>query len=303
MGFVSDMVDTIAGAAGDLVGGAVEAVTTNPALALIAGGMTMGATGLLGAAGAAGTVAEGAAATGWAGGSSSLIGDFIGGSGAFGATAAAEAAGAGMGVGAGWAGGGSLIADFATGAGTAAGGAGIASQAGSIWDTAKNVYNTGKNVSSIYQGLSNVLSPGQSPQAAQAGADPYAAYRPAAASALNTLMSNPSQITQTPGYQFGMNQGVQALNRTMAQTGQTQSGGQQVALSQYGQQYAGQQLTAQQETLGKMSGAFQSPSAGQDAYTQAQTNQGKATVAGYQDIAAGLGSIFGNQTSTSSFWG
>lgn len=296
MGFVSDIVDTVVGAAGDLVGGAVSAVTSNPVLALVAGGMTMGATGLLGAVGSAGMAAEGAAATGWAGGGS-LIGDFVGGTGAFGATAAAEAAGAGMGIGAGWAGGGSLIGDFAAGIGTAAGTGGLASQAGSIWGTTKDVLSTAKNVNSIYQGLNNVMNPGQSPQAAQAGADPYAAYRPAAASALNTLMSNPSQITQTPGYQFGMNQGAETLNRTMAKTGQTQSGGQQVALSQYGQDYAQQQLLAQQNMLGNMSGAFQNPATGQSAYNQAQTAQGQAKQAGMADVIQGSTDLF------KSFWG
>lgn len=47
-------------------------------------------------------------------------------------------------------------------------------------------------------------------------------------------------IQSQPGYQFGMNQGLNALNANYASTGQGPSGAQQVALQGYGQQYAGQ---------------------------------------------------------------
>ena len=49
-----------------------------------------------------------------------------------------------------------------------------------------------------------------------------------------------SALQNYPGYQFGLNQGVQALDRSAASTGTLLSGGQLKAAQQYGQQYAQQ---------------------------------------------------------------
>jgi hypothetical protein len=46
-------------------------------------------------------------------------------------------------------------------------------------------------------------------------------------------------IKAQPGYQFGMNQGQQALERRFSSTGIGQSGGENIALAGYGQAYAG----------------------------------------------------------------
>lgn len=56
------------------------------------------------------------------------------------------------------------------------------------------------------------------------------------------LMDNPGSITSDPGYQFGLNQGTNALNRGAAARGMTYSGAQQKALTEYGQDYAGTKL-------------------------------------------------------------
>lgn len=48
-------------------------------------------------------------------------------------------------------------------------------------------------------------------------------------------------IKSTPGYQFGMDQGTQAIDRNYAAKGFGQSGGESIALQNYGNQYAGQQ--------------------------------------------------------------
>jgi hypothetical protein len=47
-------------------------------------------------------------------------------------------------------------------------------------------------------------------------------------------------LKQMPGYQFGMTQGLDALNRNFAATGVGQGGAQSLALQNYGNQYAGQ---------------------------------------------------------------
>lgn len=51
-----------------------------------------------------------------------------------------------------------------------------------------------------------------------------------------------SALTNAPGYQFGMGQGVQALDRSAAARGSLYSGAQGKALTQFGQDYAGTQL-------------------------------------------------------------
>lgn len=297
--FVANIVSGAANVVADVVGGAVETVVNNPLLAVAAI-----ATG--GALGAFGAVAEGAAGAGigMAGGTSSLVGDFMAGSGAFGATAAAETAGAGMGIGAGWASGASLVGDAMAGAGTAASTGALASGGSSLWSSlANNAGTIAKGVNSASQvigGISNVLNPGQSPTAATNQANPNAPYQAGYAAKLNNLVSNPSMVNQTPGYQFGMQQGQEGLNRTMAATGQTQSGGQQVALSQFGQNYAGNQWHQQIADLQNLStgGAV----AGQQAGASAANTQTTNTTSGINNITSGLQGLFG-PTGAMSFWG
>jgi hypothetical protein len=55
-------------------------------------------------------------------------------------------------------------------------------------------------------------------------------------------MSIGDYIKQTPGYQFQYGQGLEALNRNFAATGVGQTGAQDIALLNYGNQFAGQQL-------------------------------------------------------------
>ncbi len=114
----------------------------------------------------------------------------------------------------------------------------------------------------IASGVSNLFGGGTSGGGNVAGGsyyDPFAQYRGQYANQLNQLMANPASITSTPGYQFNMQQGQQALNRQAAQTGQQQSGAQQIALQQYNQGFAGSYLNNQLSQLSQLSGATQSP--------------------------------------------
>lgn len=52
------------------------------------------------------------------------------------------------------------------------------------------------------------------------------------------LLTDPSSIISNPGYQFRLNQGSQALDRSAAAKGKLFSGGAQAAQQQYGQDYA-----------------------------------------------------------------
>lgn len=127
---------------------------------------------------------------------------------------------------------------------------------------------------------------GQGTQA-QAAANPLAPYQQEWASQLNTLMQDPSSVTNTPGYKFGMDQGQQALQRGLAGTGQTQSGQEQIALQQYGQGYAGQQY---QQQLGNLSSlATGNAIAGQ----QAGANQQQGQQTGLAQGVGALANIYG----------
>ena len=90
-------------------------------------------------------------------------------------------------------------------------------------------------------------------------ADPYAAYRPQAASQLQNLLSDPSTITSTPGYQFNLQQYMQQLQAKQASQGSLVGGGALLQAGQMGQQYATSSLQQQQQLLAQLSGATQSP--------------------------------------------
>jgi hypothetical protein len=62
-------------------------------------------------------------------------------------------------------------------------------------------------------------------------------------------MSIGDYIKQTPGYQFGMTQGQEAVERSFAASGFGNSGNQSIALQNYGNQYAGQAL---QQLIGNL---------------------------------------------------
>lgn len=77
-------------------------------------------------------------------------------------------------------------------------------------------------------------------------------------SQLNNLLSNPAAIQQTPGYQFALNQGNEAINRSAAAKGQLNSGNVLAELAKFGQGMASQEYGNQVNRLsGLMQGAQQ----------------------------------------------
>lgn len=106
-------------------------------------------------------------------------------------------------------------------------------------------------------------------------------------------------LTNTPGYQFGLQQGGQALDRSAASQGLLLSGAQQKASQQFGTNYAIQQAwTPYVNELNTMSTLGENAAAGLGAQGTAAANNagtaqlagGAAAGAGYQGITSGLGS-------------
>lgn len=138
-----------------------------------------------------------------------------------------------------------------------------------------NILASGASLASGLQGTFGKNAPSKL-------ADPFGAYRPQYAAQLNALMSDPSRVTSTPGYAFGMQQGQEALQRKLDKAGMSQSGAERVALQEYGQGYAGQQFQQQLANLMQLSGASQTPAAGQMYSNQLRESAMK-------DILGGLG--------------
>lgn len=88
----------------------------------------------------------------------------------------------------------------------------------------------------------------------------YKPYRQAGYDALSQiqgLLSDPSAITKQADYQFGLQQGTNALNSGAASRGMTYSGAQQKALQRYGQDYAGTKLNESYNRLAGIAGIGQ----------------------------------------------
>ena len=138
---------------------------------------------------------------------------------------------------------------------------------------------------------------GGSSSSPAAAADPFASQRPQYQTQLNTLMSDPSSVTSTPGYQFQLQQGLTGTQRTAAAGGMLNSGNTLAALTQYGQNYASTSYEQQFSNLAQLSGAnIGNPgTAGQ---LQQQQNASSAAAWGQLGQAAikGASSIWGPQS-------
>src|ERR1700744_2483281 len=85
--------------------------------------------------------------------------------------------------------------------------------------------------------------------AATNAADPFASQRGQYQQMLSQLIKNPSSITSTPGYQFGLQQSQNAVEGSAAANGMVNSGNVLNALSTNAQGYASQQLNNQERVL------------------------------------------------------
>ena len=122
-------------------------------------------------------------------------------------------------------------------------------------------------------------------------ADPYAQYRSQAASQLQNLLANPNTITSTPGYQFNLQQGLQAQQAQQAAQGRLVSGGGLLQAQQFGQQYATSNLQQQQNLLATLSGANQTPAGAAQAQQGINFGQVGAGALGLQQLAGGAANV------------
>jgi hypothetical protein len=133
-------------------------------------------------------------------------------------------------------------------------------------------------------------------------ADPFASQRGQYQGMLSNLINNPSSITSTPGYQFGLTQSQNAVEGSAAANGMVNSGNVLDALSTNAQGYASTQLTNQELLFAQLSGAnVGSPGeAGSILQGQNTLNQQSAGALGSQ-IGSAVQSGFNNGTFGSFF--
>lgn len=127
--------------------------------------------------------------------------------------------------------------------------------------------------------------------ASGSGYDPYGPYRGQAASQLNTLMNNPATAMSQPGYQQTLQQGMRTAQRGAAATGQLQSGAEQMALQDVGQQTFGAYYNQQLANLMQLSGASQSPASAGFAQQQAANVAQQRQFGAMNQFSSGLGGI------------
>lgn len=90
---------------------------------------------------------------------------------------------------------------------------------------------------------------------------------------LRGLMSDPSKIQQTAGYQFDVDQGNQAINRSAAARGQLGGGGVLAELAKYGQGMASKEYGNQVNRLSSLIGQKQQFGIGSGYYDDLKTPQ------------------------------
>lgn len=138
---------------------------------------------------------------------------------------------------------------------------------------------------------------------ASAAADPFAAERPQYMDALQKLMKegfSEDYGPTDPSYKFRFNQGMEAVNRSMAASGLLNSGNRIAALVDYGQGQASTEYANQFQRLAQLSGAnIGSPSvAAQMQYQQ----QGNAS-AGIQSLGNAAANFLNTKGSSGQTYG
>ncbi len=130
---------------------------------------------------------------------------------------------------------------------------------GTVGMDAYSLYNSGQQ-----QGQANTI---------YQQSNPFGGYRPQYGQMLLNLIQNPSSVTSQPGYQFMMNQGIQAIDRSAAGPNGSGlgSGGEMTDLEQYGQGLADQFYQQQVGTLAQLAGANINPANPAQAFSAEQS--------------------------------
>ena len=138
---------------------------------------------------------------------------------------------------------------------------------------------------------------------AVAAADPFSQSRQLANTQLQSLMQNPGQMQNDPSYQWALQQGMQATDRSLAAKHQTASGNALTELTQYGQGLASQQYNNRLNQLSNMASQGASPEqAGQLRLQGTQYSQGlmSAAAAGGINSLGNIGNAIGGYFGSSS---
>ena len=99
-------------------------------------------------------------------------------------------------------------------------------------------------------------------------------------------------LQETPGFQFQLEQGVNALDRSAVSRGGLLSGNQVKAQTQFGQGLANQSFNTRANQLFSLAGLGQTSAAGQGVASQlGAQGQGNALIAGSQALAGGIGGV------------
>ena len=144
-----------------------------------------------------------------------------------------------------------------------------------------------------YQNQQSNDTTDQQSQDIQAGfvqQNPWSVYQPAMGAGLMNLLQNPGQVTETPGYQFAYDQGLQGLFAKQAATGNRFSGSALTESMQFGQGLASQMWNTEINRYMQMAGATQGNYGGTGADQSAITDQTGT------NNGAFLRSIFGTLT-------
>jgi len=134
-------------------------------------------------------------------------------------------------------------------------------------------------------------------QQASGQADPFASQRPQYQQMLQNLISNPSSVTSTPGYQFQMDQALKGVEGSAAANGMLNSGNVLSALTTQAGNQASTGYYNQAELLAQLAGANVGSPGEAGAITQGQNvlnQQGASALAGSigNAVSSGVNSYF-----------
>lgn len=281
-GFLGNLSKSLKSAGGTIVNDILPAAAMVGAG--VAGAGALGSAGLFGGAGVAGGAGAGAAGAAAAnpmgagflgiGPGVASVGGGIGGAGAAGA------------VGAGAAG----LNAAVTGAG-ATGAAGVAGGIGDALMGEQNIWGDLLNF-----GMSTYANT-QSQDALQEGFEqqnPWSKNQDAMGQKLMALLNDPSSIRDTPGYQFKLDQGTDAMRAQQAASGNRYSGRAMEEAAQFGTGLADQMYNQEMDRYAKLAGAYQGNTGG------IETGMGQSQIGQQQSFNTGyfLNSLFGNKQQT-----
>ena len=174
------------------------------------------------------------------------------------------------------------------------------------WNDYLNAAKTAQSAGSVLSGIAGLGSkplPTIAPTTAQVQADPWSRYRSGYGDMLNALMLNPALTMTTPGYQFQLQQGLNAMQAGQAARGQTQSGGALAAQQVYGQNYAMNAFNNLANMYAGMGGAGQSGTSGIQSLLSAQQQQNAAIQQAQNAQMANLGTIAGGLNTLANVYG